>query len=728
MMGTTIPYGYRIVDGEAVICEKEAARLKAYFRKYLASDAMSAAAKAAGLPFCAATYPRLFAKKEYSGTDYYPAIITQEYQEKLIAEWTKRRQEAIPGKPHLPKKEVRIYTNFRLSKRTLRPSEDAAEYAEQLYRRIRPVKSGRKQSRPLPANTPGSGQLNNARNRPQGVTVGGKATVQADYPGSCKRQGLTSDSGSNMKKRVAAYCRVSTDSEKQENSYDIQCRYYTSLIRSRDDWEMAGIYADSGISGTSTKFRTQFNRMIEDCEAAKIDLIITKSISRWARNTVDSLNHIRRLKDMGIPVYFEKESINTMDSKGEVLITIMSCLAQQESESISRNVRLGIQFHMQQGKRNFNANHLLGYGKDEATGKNIIVAEEADLIRRIFREYLEGRSPGMIAAHLAAEGIPTSSGKGQWNQSTVVSILRNEKYCGDFLMQKYYVKDFLTHKLAKNTGQLPQYLIENNHDPVVSKPIFEQVQDEMKRRSALKNEPSKIRYGSTLALHGRIFCGICGRKLKRYTGPDPTRTEWRCRNRSYQKRTTDLEVTPRCPCRNVREEEAKAAVIVAMNKLPGCREELLRLQQTLRAAQKDERLMERAEAANQGIQVRILLELIDIMENIQQREAPHQSANFINMDFSKKSRTPVVTSASSADASFDKSALKDTPVNSGACRDEAEFFERTRYLPGRGIIGPDGKIRIFSDEMVIRYLDRIIVTENGYRIRFKAGITVEVAK
>ena len=301
-----------------------------------------------------------------------------------------------------------------------------------------------------------------------------KATIQTP--------GIASGVPGNTEKiKVAAYCRVSTDSEEQGTSYEAQCRHYTAFITSNPLWKLAGIYADEGISGTSTKHREKFNKMIADCEKGLIDMVITKSISRWARNTIDSLQNIRKLKDLGIPVLFEKENINTMDSKGEVLITIMSSIAQQESESISKNVRMGIQYQFQQGKGRLNTAQFLGLEKSKDGKTLVIIPEEASLVRRIYREYLEGCSPYMIASRLTAEEIPTPTGKQIWYQSTIVSILENEKYCGDLLMQKYFTADFLTHKIIRNTGQLPQYYVENAHEPIIPKEIFYQVQGEMHR-------------------------------------------------------------------------------------------------------------------------------------------------------------------------------------------------------------------------------------------------------
>ena len=231
------------------------------------------------------------------------------------------------------------------------------------------------------------------------------------------------------KLRVAAYCRVSTDSDEQATSYEAQIEHYTEFIQKNPEWTLAGIYADDGISGTNTKKREEFNRLIADCEAGNIDMVITKSISRFARNTLDCLKYIRLLKDKNIPVYFEKENINSMDSKGEVLLTIMASLAQQESQSLSQNVKMGIQYRYQQGKVQVNHNRFLGYSKDK-DGNLIIDPEQAEIVKRIYREYLEGYSMDKIAAGLERDGILTGAGKEKWHTSTINKILRNEKYMG----------------------------------------------------------------------------------------------------------------------------------------------------------------------------------------------------------------------------------------------------------------------------------------------------------
>lgn len=562
-----------------------------------------------------------------------------------------------------------------------------------------------------------------------------KATKAADTVQTAERNA--------QKLRVAAYCRVSTDSDEQETSYDAQCTHYSDFICNHPDWTLAGIYADEGLSGTSTKKREQFNQMIQDCESGLIDMVITKSISRWARNTLDSLKNIRKLKALGIPVLFEKENINTMDSKGEVLITIMSSIAQQESDSISKNVRMGIQYQMQRGKGMLNTAQFLGLTKDQ-DGNLVIIPEEAALIRRIYREYLEGYSPAMIAARLTGDGIRTPAGKENWYASTVTHILENEKYAGDLLLQKYYTVDFLTHKIEANTGQLPQYFVENDHPPIVPKKVFYQVQGEIQRRSALKYDPTKFRYGSSLALTRRLVCGHCGRKLKRYINPNPAYTDWRCRQRSYQKRSITRENASQCPCRNVPEREIKRVIIAAFNELPAARDELIRMQgavcdgeirridtmvermgeqqkrltERLAKAESEEEtaflrtelekveaeqtelVLERADAANTEVQIRLLLELVDTM----------------------KARAI----ASERGEATETCETNQEEGNAGPCYDYDEFFRLTRYVFDEGILGTDGRILAFSNDMIIRYLDTVTILDDGYEVNFKCGLTLSV--
>lgn len=367
------------------------------------------------------------------------------------------------------------------------------------------------------------------------------------------------------KTRVAAYCRVSTDSDEQATSYEAQVEHYTNYINGKPEWELAGIYADDGISGTNTRKRDDFNRMIDDCMAGKIDMVITKSISRFARNTLDCLKYIRQLKDKEIPVYFEKESINTMDAKGEVLLTIMASLAQQESQSMSQNVRLGIQYRFQQGKMQVNHSRFLGYTKDD-DGQLVIVPEEAAVVKRIFREYLEGASLVEICKGLEKDGILTGAHKPIWRPETVQKMLRNEKYMGDALLQKTYTVDFLTKKKVKNNGIAPQYYVENSHEAIIPKNLFMRVQEEMERRANLTSGADKKQrlYSSKYALSGIVFCGHCGDIYRRIIWNNRgCRSEvWRCVSRVLKK-TSGID----CPARTVHEELLHRVIVDAVNEV-----------------------------------------------------------------------------------------------------------------------------------------------------------------
>jgi len=275
------------------------------------------------------------------------------------------------------------------------------------------------------------------------------------------RQNSANGTHLNTKRRTAAYARVSTDSEEQLTSYEAQVDYYTKYIKDRADWEFVRVYTDEGISATNTKKRDGFKQMIADALDGKIDLIITKSVSRFARNTVDSLVTVRQLKEKGVEIYFEKENIYTLDSKGELLITIMSSLAQEESRSISENVTWGQRKRMADGKVSLPYGQFLGYEKGE-DGLPRIVESEAEIVRMIFRLFMEGKTPSAIAKQLASQGIPSPAGKKRWQVATVKSMLGNEKYKGDALLQKGFTVDFLTKKRKNNEGEVPQYYVQNS--------------------------------------------------------------------------------------------------------------------------------------------------------------------------------------------------------------------------------------------------------------------------
>ena len=320
----------------------------------------------------------------------------------------------------------------------------------------------------------------------------------------------------NSKRRVAAYCRVSTDNVAQESSFESQVNYYTNYINSRVDWIMVDIFADEGISGTSTEKRTDFKRMIEDCKAGKIDMVVTKSISRFARNTMDCLNFVRMLKEKDIAVYFETENINTLDTTGEVLLTILSSLAQDDSRKLSENTKWGIARQFESGKVMVNTTRFLGYDKND-DGELVINEKEAELVRRVFSEFLEGKSYNAIAKGLSKDKIKTVTGNEKWWDSTISGMLENEKYYGNALLQKTITVDFLNHKRKANKGQAQKFMVNENHPPIIAKEIFDKVQDERERRALLRGNlvGDRHKYTSKYPFSGKVFCGNCGNVFNR---------------------------------------------------------------------------------------------------------------------------------------------------------------------------------------------------------------------
>ncbi len=339
--------------------------------------------------------------------------------------------------------------------------------------------------------------------------------------------------------RVAAYCRVSTDDEEQLTSYEAQKNYYTDKIMTNKEWTMAGIFADEGITGTSARKRPEFLRMIRQCKQGKIDIVLTKSISRFARNTVDCLNYVRALKELGIAVIFEKENMNTLEIDSEILITMLGAFAQSESESISANVRWGIRQAMKEGKATIQYKYLYGYRKGD-DGKPEIIPDQAEVVRKIYDLFLSGTPVRGIQEYLNTSALPNINGEPKWARSAIDSILTNEKYCGDVLLQKTYIDDCINKKVKKNTGQLPMYLVQNHHEGIISRETFDAAQAELARRSAgkspsKKNAPTgRSRYSSKYALSDRLYCGECGTRYQRCTWRNrdgSKRIVWRCVSR-----------------------------------------------------------------------------------------------------------------------------------------------------------------------------------------------------
>lgn len=338
--------------------------------------------------------------------------------------------------------------------------------------------------------------------------------------------------------RVAAYCRVSTQMEEQLNSYEVQKNYYTEKINSEPKWKLVGIFADKGITGTSALKRDEFQKMIRMCKRKQIDMIITKSISRFSRNTVDCLNYVRMLRQLDVDVFFEEQGIHSKDTGAEFYITIYGSIAQSESENISANVRWGIQQRAKEGKVHFAYSRFLGY-KEGPNGKPMIDEEQADTVKFIFNEYLLGSSLADIAKLLTAKGIKTPTGKSDWNGSTVRTILSNEKYKGDALLNKTYISDCISKKVKKNNGEKPMYYVENNHPAIIDKDTFNRVQEELARRTSKRKvkqvgtKTEQGKYSSKYALTELLICGECGTPYRRctWTASGEKKIVWRCINR-----------------------------------------------------------------------------------------------------------------------------------------------------------------------------------------------------
>jgi len=387
------------------------------------------------------------------------------------------------------------------------------------------------------------------------------------------RQTMIRASGTDQsyhKIRLAAYCRVSTDQEEQLSSYENQVNYYKNYIQQNPNYEFAGIYADEGITGTNTKKRDEFNRMIADCRAHKIDRIITKSISRFARNTLDCLNYVRELKELGIGVIFEKENIDTLDAKGEVLLTILSSLAQDESRSISENSTWGIRRRYENGKFGMSTKRFLGYDRD-ANGNLVVNQEQAKIVQRLYDEYLSGKTVDHIKRIFEKEGIKNWNGKAAWQATTLKSMLSNEKYKGDAILQKSYTVDFLTKKRVKNQGQIQQYHIEDNHEAIIDPLLWEAVQLEQQRRNNYIEEHGTNSYShkpETNPFAGKIICGTCNQAFTRKgwkTGGE-YRKIWQCQERYRVKGVQG------CTNRHIDEVVLEEAYIMAWNALIDNRE------------------------------------------------------------------------------------------------------------------------------------------------------------
>ncbi len=396
------------------------------------------------------------------------------------------------------------------------------------------------------------------------------------------------------KKRVCAYCRVSTDSREQHNSFSVQMDYYKNFIEGQEDWKFAGIYADDARSGTKLQKRDDFLRMMKDCEDGKNDMVITKSVTRFARNTVDSIQAIRRLKELGIGVYFEKEHINSMSEKSEQMLTILSSLAQGEAESISTNNKWAVLKRFQDGTFTISC-PAYGYTRDD-DGELIIQEEEAMVVRRIFRDYLHGKGTYLIAKELTDEGYPTIRSGEKWSDGVVRELLLNPVYSGNLLLQKTYTTEVLPFKRKHNRGQVPQYFIEDNHEPLITPEQEEAVRKIMEYRSKQHGVDSE-KCQNCYDLSSKILCGECGstfRRQKIYIGKPYEKIQWCCHQH--------IEDKTKCGQKAVREDILQYAFVLMWNKLTSNYADiLLPLLEVLKKIRMDEQQEQEIEDCNNKI-------------------------------------------------------------------------------------------------------------------------------
>ena len=500
------------------------------------------------------------------------------------------------------------------------------------------------------------------------------------------------------KRKVAGYARVSTDHDDQFTSYEAQIDYYTNYIKSRSDWEFVSVYTDEGITGCNTKRREGFKTMIADALAGRIDLIVTKSVSRFARNTVDSLTTIRKLKEHGTEVYFEKENIWTFDGKGELLLTIMSSLAQEESRSISENCTWGQRKRFADGKVTVPFGRFLGYDRG-SNGELLINEAQAKIVRKIYGYFLQGRSPYQIAKLLAEQEIPTPSGKGKWCGATVKSILTNEKYKGDALLQKSITVDFLTKKIKANDGEVPQYYVEGDHEAIIQPEIFDRVQILMEARSGGRNRNSSVN-----VLSGKIKCGDCGSWYGSkvwHSNDKYRRVIWQCNHK--------FDGGEKCSTPHLDEETIKQLFIKALNILAEERDLIIvGFEEIKDTAFSTEALEAEAEVLNG--EVNTVAELIQKCIDENARVAQDQSEY-------QKRYDALVQRFETAKAKLDEAQAAIAKIK--AQRQMMEnFMETLRSLPEQVELFDEGTWYALCDYITVYGKDDIKVTfQNGTEIK-----------
>ena len=509
--------------------------------------------------------------------------------------------------------------------------------------------------------------------------------------------------------RVAAYCRVSTGDEEQLTSYENQKAFYTEKIMKNPEWTMVDIFADEGITGTSTCRRKDFLRMIRQCRQGKIDMILAKSVSRFARNTVDTLNYTRELRGMGIPVIFEEQNINSIYPESEFLITIHGAFAQSESEGISSRVKWGKHQAMRTGKANIQYKTLLGYEKGP-DGEMVVNAEQAETVRKIYELYLSGQTLRNIKETLETGGFKNSAGTMEWTTSNLRTILSDEKYCGDVLLQKTFIQDCISKKVIKNTGQLPMYLIQNHHEAIIPRDRFDAVQVELARRKTLTSSTKKSaptgmsRYSGKYALSGLLFCGECGTAYRRvvWTQHGEKRAVWRCSSRldygkKYCKESPTLDESP-----------LQQAVLAAINaSMSGCKV----LADQLVDAMEQELAPVPGESMSLGDIDRAVTELGKQFDTLL-AEAANGDAD----EYAERFRTISTT----------MEELKRRKAAILGIRQEQEQISRRIHAAASAMTAATVEITEWDDGVVYQLLEKVtVLTGNRIKVTFRNGVEIE---
>ena len=509
--------------------------------------------------------------------------------------------------------------------------------------------------------------------------------------------------------RVAPYCRVSTGNEEQLTSFTAQMEYYTQRIAETEGWTMARMYADKGISGTSAKRRPEFLKMIRDAEQGKIDLVITKSVSRFCRNTLDGLEYVRRLKRCGVGVYFEKDHTNTLTMDNEMILTFLMSQAQSESESMSTNIKWGFRKRFQDGVVYYHYGTLLGYRRGPDGGPEID-PEEAAVVRRIFARCLMGQSFQQICDGLMADGVRTAQGDEKWYGSTVKSILQNEKYVGDAVLQKTFTEDLFDRRQVKNEGQLPKYYVHDAHPAIIDRAAFQRVQEELARRSSLRKTSSKARteqgkHSGKYVLSGLLVCSECGSPYRRITYmPDgQKRFVWRCLNRiEHGRRICKHSAT-------MEERELQAAVTAALNEMfrqRSARETLAQCVAAALAGTGDGNSLPNLESQLRALQGR-QMELLQLAMGDTRNTGFDEELIRINA---------AITELLTRKTKLEREGGAD-PVYDGRVQAITGVLERT-----------DSAITGFDDGIVFQMISRVTVLDKErVSVRFKDGTEIEQA-